>query len=181
MVERRLGEIVAGQAAAYEVRARLDYQRSCPATVNDPQKTAFAANVAFEIAGEANVDAAAGPEMGGKDFACMLAARPGAHLFVGQGKGAGLHHPGYDFNDAVAPAGGSFLRGSQSGLSRFDNHRHRAVRLSGRVRSWRGFRPVQSMRVLEPGAGAPGVRFSESSRSLVHNMSLASELVEKNQ
>ena len=39
----------------------------------------------------------------------MLQARPGAYLFMGQGEGAGLHHPKYNFNDDVAPIGASFF------------------------------------------------------------------------
>jgi len=109
MVMRRMAEIVAGQAAAYGVSARLDYQKGYPPTVNDPDQTAFAATVAREIAGAAGVCAEAGRDMGAEDFSYMLAARPGAYLFLGQGPGAGLHHPAYDFNDDVAPVGASFL------------------------------------------------------------------------
>jgi len=49
------------------------------------------------------------PDMGAEDFSYMLERRPGAYLFLGQGEGAGLHHPRYDFNDAVAPVGASFF------------------------------------------------------------------------
>jgi hippurate hydrolase len=47
--------------------------------------------------------------MGAEDFAYMLQERPGAYLFLGQGPGASLHHPNYDFNDEVAPVGASFF------------------------------------------------------------------------
>lgn len=109
LVMRRLQEIVAGQAAAYGVAAELDYEIGYPATVNDPQETAFAAGVAREVAGEAGVEADAGREMGAEDFAYMLNARPGAYLFLGAGPGAGLHHPAFDFNDELAPVGASFF------------------------------------------------------------------------
>ena len=46
--------------------------------------------------------------MGAEDFSYMLQARPGAFLFTGNGNTAGLHHPGYDFNDAALPFGISF-------------------------------------------------------------------------
>jgi hippurate hydrolase len=39
----------------------------------------------------------------------MLEARPGAYLMLGQGDGAGVHHPEYDFNDEIAPIGASFF------------------------------------------------------------------------
>ena len=48
-------------------------------------------------------------EMGAEDFAYFLNARPGAFLFLGQGGGPGVHHPAYDFNDAIAPVGASFF------------------------------------------------------------------------
>ncbi|MDA0721292.1 MAG: M20 family metallopeptidase [Proteobacteria bacterium] len=107
MVRDRLAGIVAGQAASYGVTATLDYEIGYPATVNDPDKTAFAAAVAREIS--SNVVADAAPEMGAEDFAYMLKQRPGAYLFVGNGDTAGLHHPGYDFDDALSPVGASFF------------------------------------------------------------------------
>ncbi|PKP69596.1 MAG: amidohydrolase [Alphaproteobacteria bacterium HGW-Alphaproteobacteria-4] len=109
MVRKRIAAIVAGQAAAYDVTAGLDYHEGYPATVNDPAKTTFAAEVAREVAGAAAVNDAAGREMGAEDFSYMLEARPGAYLFLGQGPGAGLHNPAYNFNDAVAPVGASFF------------------------------------------------------------------------
>jgi amidohydrolase len=107
MVKRRLREIAEGQAAAYGVEAHLDYEESCPATVNDPGRTAFAADVAREVAGGVIDDA--GREMGAEDFSFMLERRPGAYLFIGNGDTAGLHHPAYDFDDAAAPVGASFF------------------------------------------------------------------------
>jgi amidohydrolase len=109
MVRRRMSEIVAGQAAAYGVEALLDYQVHYPATVNHAAETEFAAAVAREVVGDQAVTADSGREMGAEDFAYMLERRPGAYLFLGQGEGAGLHHPGYEFNDEVAPVGASFF------------------------------------------------------------------------
>lgn len=109
MVRRRLGEIVAGQAAAYGVSAEMDFEIGYPATVNDAAEAAFAADVAREVAGEAAVTGEGGREMGAEDFAYMLNERPGAYLFLGQGPGAPLHHPKYDFNDEAAPYGASFF------------------------------------------------------------------------
>jgi len=109
MVERRMGEIVAGQAASYGVEAVLRYERHYPATINDAEKAAHAAHIAIDIAGAENVVPDAGREMGAEDFSYMLQARPGAYLFLGQGEGAGLHHPKYNFNDDVAPVGASFF------------------------------------------------------------------------
>lgn len=109
MVMARMQAIVTGQAAAYGVEAELTYEVWYPATINDPERAAFAAEVAAEVVGAANVTPEAGREMGAEDFAYMLQARPGAYLFLGQGDSAGLHQAGYDFNDAVAPVGASFF------------------------------------------------------------------------
>ncbi|TKA96840.1 amidohydrolase [Cereibacter changlensis] len=109
LAETRFREIVAGHAAAYGVEARIDYQLGYPPTVNHPDETDFAAEVAREVSGAEAVDARANREMGSEDFAYMLEARPGAYLFMGIGPGAGLHHPAYDFNDEAAPIGASFF------------------------------------------------------------------------
>ncbi len=107
MVMERMAAIVEGQALAYGVEAVLDYQVFYPATVNDPAKTAFAAEVAAEVGGA--VDAEAGREMGAEDFAYFLEKRPGSYLFIGNGDTAGLHHAAYDFDDRTAPYGASFF------------------------------------------------------------------------
>ncbi|MCV2864275.1 M20 aminoacylase family protein [Defluviimonas sp. WL0075] len=105
----RIEQVVAGHAAAYEVEAVIDYDWGYPATVNDADRTAFAVRVAEEVAGAAGVVADAGREMGAEDFSYLLEKRPGCYLFLGQGEGAGLHHPKYDFNDEAAPFGASFF------------------------------------------------------------------------
>ncbi|MDA0962756.1 MAG: M20/M25/M40 family metallo-hydrolase, partial [Proteobacteria bacterium] len=109
MVMERMEAIVKGQALSYGVEAELVYEIGYPATVNTPKNTAFAADVAAEISGAHRVMAEAGREMGAEDFSYMLQVRPGSYLFLGQGDSAGLHHPEYDFNDAVAPVGASFF------------------------------------------------------------------------
>lgn len=109
MVIRRMQEIVDGQAASYGVEARLEYERGYPATINDADKSAFAVEVASEISGAALVEPEGGREMGAEDFSYMLQECPGAYLFLGQGDGAGLHHPKYNFNDEVSPIGASFF------------------------------------------------------------------------
>lgn len=106
MVEERCREIVSGIAAAMGVRAEVVFERGYPATVNHEAETAFALSVAQEVSGDTGVCA---PVMGAEDFSFMLERRPGAYLFLGQGESAGLHHPRYDFNDAIAPVGASFF------------------------------------------------------------------------
>ena len=109
MVERRMTEIVAGQAASFGIKAELVYDRHYPATVNDVEKSEFAADTAREIVGD-KVIYKEGREMGAEDFSYMLQARPGAFIFLGQGEdGPSLHQPDYDFNDTIAPVGASYF------------------------------------------------------------------------
>ncbi|HEY1941492.1 MAG TPA: M20 aminoacylase family protein [Roseiarcus sp.] len=105
LAERRLKEIVAGVAAASGVTASVHYDRGYPATRNHPKQTDFAASVARDISGADKVLTEIQPVMGAEDFSFMLEARPGAFILLGNGDTAGLHNPGYDFNDAALPYG----------------------------------------------------------------------------
>jgi hippurate hydrolase len=109
MVQERIAAICTGSGLAMGCEVALDYQTDYPATVNDPERTAFAAEVARDLAGDASVDADTAPMMGAEDFSYLLEARPGAYVFLGQGIGPFCHHPAFDFNDEVAPLGASFL------------------------------------------------------------------------
>jgi hippurate hydrolase len=108
LVEARMGELVAGLAAAHGARIELDYDRNYPVTRNHAGPVAFAATVAAEIVGESRVDTDVPPLMGGEDFAYMLEKRPGAMVFIGNGNTAGLHNPAYDFNDEAIASGCSY-------------------------------------------------------------------------
>jgi hippurate hydrolase len=108
LLERRLREIVEGTARLYGAKARLTYRRDYPVTCNHERQAALAAQVAAEVVGKEHVDEKVAPVMGAEDFSFMLNARPGAFIFVGNGDGAGLHHPRYNFNDEVIPIGTSY-------------------------------------------------------------------------
>ena len=73
--------------------------------INSDEQTDFAAEVAKNVSGECEE---ADYVMGSEDFAFMLNARPGAYILVGNGPGASVHHPEYNFNDDVIPAGCSW-------------------------------------------------------------------------
>ena len=97
-----------GTAQTYGAKAELTYTPGYPVLVNEEPQTAFAAEVAAEIAGKDKVNTDAPPIMGAEDFAYMLQERPGAFIWIGNGDSAGLHHPAYDFNDEAIPAGTSY-------------------------------------------------------------------------
>lgn len=108
MGEARLKEIAGSIAAAHRAEADVVWSRGYPVTVNRGGETDLAIEAARDVAGEGAVDPAVTPIMGGEDFAYMLEARPGAMILIGNGDTPGLHHPEYDFNDAILPAGISY-------------------------------------------------------------------------
>ncbi len=110
-VERRLGELTAGIAAAFGVHIELSYRRGYPPTINSVAEAALCAAVARRVAGEEAVDTAARASMGAEDFAYFLQKKPGCYVWIGNGPGEGgctLHNPAYDFNDEAIPLGVSY-------------------------------------------------------------------------
>jgi len=93
-------------AAAYGAEARVTWHDGYPVMANHEAETAFAAEVARAVAGGCD-DAPL--VMGGEDFAYMLEERPGAYILLGNGPGASVHHPEYDFNDEIIPVGCSWF------------------------------------------------------------------------
>jgi amidohydrolase len=106
MIEAAVRDIAAGVALASGTAITVDYNRYYPATINDPAAAVEALAAAAAVCDDAAM--AADPAFTSEDFAFMLQARPGAYLWLGQGRGergAALHHPAYDFNDKVIPIG----------------------------------------------------------------------------
>ncbi|CAO4168320.1 M20 family metallopeptidase [Methylorubrum populi] len=107
LMRTRLQMIVQNVAAAFGATVQIDFASGYPATENHPAETDFMADVAAQIVGPEKVDRAVAPMMAAEDFSYMLAHRPGAYIFMGNGPSAGLHHPEYDFNDSAIPYGAS--------------------------------------------------------------------------
>lgn len=105
LAERRLKAIAESTAVTFGATADIRYMRGYPVMVNHDEQTAFAAEVARAVSGNC---AEAPLVMGGEDFAYMLEERPGAYILVGNGDGAMVHHPEYNFNDDAIPAGCSW-------------------------------------------------------------------------
>tara|TARA_R110000764_G_scaffold15187_2_gene43220 strand:+ start:8479 stop:9642 length:1164 start_codon:yes stop_codon:yes gene_type:complete len=108
LAEARINAIASGIAATFGGVADVDYHRGYPVMANHDAQTEFAADVARSVSG--NCDDAP-LVMGGEDFAFMLEERPGAYILVGNGEGASVHHPEYNFNDEAIPAGCSWWAG----------------------------------------------------------------------
>ncbi|HLT79264.1 MAG TPA: M20 aminoacylase family protein [Ferrovibrio sp.] len=111
LLERRLGELVQGIAAAHGCSGEYDYLRRYPPLVNAPAQTAIAVKAARATVGDALVDADAEPLTGAEDFAFMLEKKPGAYILIGNGGSIEdgschyVHTPHYDFNDQIILTG----------------------------------------------------------------------------
>lgn len=111
LVETEIGKLVDHIARMNGGSASYHFERGYPPTVNSEAESDIAAEVATEIFGAANVHRDLDPKMGGEDFSFMLEKKPGCYVWIGQKRGPDEkmnHHPGYDFNDAILPAGASY-------------------------------------------------------------------------
>ncbi|WP_447529772.1 M20 aminoacylase family protein [Vreelandella sp. TE19] len=111
----RLKTLVESSASAFGATATLTVRPgSYPATVNDSQAYALAAEVAQEVVGAEKVNANCQPLSGSEDFSFMLNAVSGCYLLLGNGLegetgGVSVHNVSYDFNDTIIPTGASFF------------------------------------------------------------------------
>ena len=108
-IEKRLHEVCEGIAKLHGGRAEVRYNRTYEPTINDNGQADFCRSVALETAGPDRVVPFT-QTMGAEDFGAMLAKKPGCYIAIGQGvpdkdspHNYGLHHPKYDFNDAIIP------------------------------------------------------------------------------
>ena len=107
LAETRVRDIITHTAAAHQCRAEITYERGYPITVNHAEHTVYAADAAEAVTPGVWRDTP--PIMAGEDFSYMLNVRPGAYIMIGNGDGATVHHPEYDFNDEAIPAGCSWF------------------------------------------------------------------------
>jgi len=104
-IEQRMRQMLSGIELSFEVTTSIEYDRYYPATINDPEAAEDALVVAATVA---IARRAPEPAPTSEDFSFMLQQRPGAYIWLGQGRGDGsppLHNPGYDFNDDVMETG----------------------------------------------------------------------------
>lgn len=105
--EERIRMLATSTAAAFGAVAEVTWTPGYPVTVNSEAETAFAVEAARAVAAEVNEDVE--PIMPSEDFAYMLAERPGAYMFLGNGDTAMCHHPDYRFDDDAIPLGTSWF------------------------------------------------------------------------
>jgi hippurate hydrolase len=109
IAETRIREIAQGTASALGAVAEVTWETGYPVTMNTPEHTVYAAEVARAVAGD--VDDTVDPIMPAEDFSFMLQERPGAYIFCGNGDTAQCHHPAYNFDDEAIPYGSSWYSG----------------------------------------------------------------------
>ena len=99
LLRERIERLAQQQAASYGGEAAVEYKEGYPVLVNSEPETAFAAEVAREMFGAAQVIEPYEQIAGSEDFAYFLEKRPGTFLRLGNGSTPSVHNSRYDFND----------------------------------------------------------------------------------
>jgi amidohydrolase len=107
-LELQVKKIASNIADSFGAKAEVVYDHGYPVVVNETHATEFAAGIAKTIAPSGKANTQLAPVMGAEDFAFYLEQKPGAFIFAGNGDSASLHHPSYNFNDALIPYGISY-------------------------------------------------------------------------
>jgi len=113
LIPKAMKEIVEGVAKGMGGKAKLDYSRLIPATINDLKMAAFARELAAGIVGKKHASAPE-PSMGGEDFSYFLRKVPGAFIYIGAGneaKGAVWphHHPKFRIDEDAFVIGAELM------------------------------------------------------------------------
>jgi hippurate hydrolase len=111
-LEQGVLRLVRGIAESFGASVEVEFRRTYPATVNNPDATTLARRAAEAVAGANGVRHMDQPTMGSEDFSFMLNEKAGSYIMLGGGRGREnepmVHHPAYDFNDALLPIGASY-------------------------------------------------------------------------
>ncbi len=109
LLEAGVKRVAENVAAGFGATASVDFRVIFAPLINDAAETRAFADAAADLVGEANVDRKKPPGMGSEDFSFMMEKVPGAYINVGNGASAGLHNPGYNFNDDATPFGAALF------------------------------------------------------------------------
>lgn len=110
LIEARIRAIAAGIGQTFDVGIDVDITHGVSVTRNHKPDADMAAAAGTSIGAAVRRDLQ--PSMAGEDFGWYLEERPGAFAWIGNGpadEGAGLHNPGYDFNDTILPTASGWL------------------------------------------------------------------------
>ena len=108
-LEASMERVVAGLCASAGAEYAFDFETVFPTTVNHPEQTSVAIQVAEQVFGTGKVNGNCDRFTISEDFANMLEVRPGCYGLIGnggeEGSGCALHNPQYDFNDEILVEG----------------------------------------------------------------------------
>ena len=108
-LEVSMERVVAGLCASAGAEYAFDFETVFPTTVNHPEQTSVAIQVAEQVFGRGKVNGNCDRFTISEDFANMLEVRPGCYGLIGnggeEGSGCALHNPQYDFNDEILVEG----------------------------------------------------------------------------
>jgi amidohydrolase len=111
-IQQAIRRMARSVAESYGATAEVEMHMVAPTTINDDAAMSLARNAAAAVAGPAGVVEMVQPVMGGEDFAYMLGVKQGAYIMLGSKRSDGfnpmLHHPSFDFNDAVLSTGAAY-------------------------------------------------------------------------
>jgi hippurate hydrolase len=105
-IEAAMRRVVAGTAAALDVKAEVDFRIIFAPLINDRNAARELADAAADVVGAARVDRSKPPASASEDFSFMVEKVPGAYINLGNGEtSAPVHNDRYDFDDRVIPYG----------------------------------------------------------------------------
>lgn len=110
LIERRMREITELTAETWGCQAEFKFNRSTAVVVSAKEQFDIASRAASATVGSGKYDDNLERSCAGEDFANMMAVRPGAFLWIGNGSQPDgtfhqLHTPHYNFNDEAIPIG----------------------------------------------------------------------------
>ncbi|MBR0896096.1 amidohydrolase [Bradyrhizobium tropiciagri] len=109
LIRKRMREICAGFAAAYEAEISVEIRDGFSVLVNQEEQSRVVEDVARTVVDPAKVITRSTPKMGSEDFADMMQAVPGAYFWVGHDGSVPVHNPGYVLDDKILPIGASMF------------------------------------------------------------------------
>jgi len=110
ILEQRITEMAQHLASLHGATVDVYFDGVALPVINAEEPTEVATAAAAALVGTDAVNTTLQPVTGGEDFSFMMAEKPGAFIFLGNGVNEdgtfhGVHTPLYDFNDAAIPYG----------------------------------------------------------------------------
>lgn len=106
IIETEMPALIKGIAASWGAEADILIEEFYPPTISEKQSAELVAKAAENLGlAVETTETGLRPAMTSEDFSFFLQHVPGCYFWLGQGGTYGLHHPYYDFNDQILPAG----------------------------------------------------------------------------